>query len=85
MVKDNSPISEQQNQHSTNPLSSAATKSLTDFVKSLSKEQLTNQDLFDLWLTASLEETSLLGKVGPANASKLQKVTQSEVKKIYLK
>ena len=40
------------------------------------KKQLTNQDLFDLWLTASLEETSLLGKVGPANASKLQKVTQ---------
>ena len=40
------------------------------------KKQLTNQGLFDLWLTASLEETSLLGKAGIANASKLTKVTQ---------
>ena len=44
-MKDNSPISEQQNQHSNNPLSSAAAKSLTDLVKSLSKEQIANQDL----------------------------------------
>jgi len=41
----NSPISEQKYQHTNNPLSSAASKSLTDLIESLSQEQLVNQDL----------------------------------------
>ena len=45
MVKENSPISEQQNQHPTNLFSSAASKSLRDLVHSLSQEQVVNQDL----------------------------------------
>ena len=45
MVKENSPISEQQNQHPTNLFSSAASKSLSDLVHSLSQEQVVNQDL----------------------------------------
>ena len=45
MVKENSPTSEQQNQHPTNPLSVAASKSLRDLVHSLSQEQIVNQDL----------------------------------------
>ena len=45
MVKENSPISDQQNQHLTNSFSSAASKSLRDLVHSLSQEQVVNQDL----------------------------------------
>ena len=45
MVKENSPISEEQNQYSTIPLSSAASKSLRDLVNSISQEQIVNQDL----------------------------------------
>jgi len=44
-VKENSPISEQQKLHSTNPLTSAASSSLRDLVQSLSQEQIVNQDL----------------------------------------
>ena len=44
-MKENSPISEQQNQHPTNLFSSAASKSLSDLVHSLSQEQVVNQDL----------------------------------------
>ena len=40
------------------------------------KKELKNQDLFDIWLTASMEETALLGKAGVPNAAKLQKVSQ---------
>ncbi len=45
MVKENSPISEQQYLNSTNSLSSAASKSLKDLINSLSQEQIFNQDL----------------------------------------
>ena len=45
MVKENSPISEQKNQHPTNLFSSSASKSLSDLVHSLSQEQIVNQDL----------------------------------------
>jgi len=45
MVKQNSPISEQQVQHPIHSLSSAASKSLRDLVNSLSQEQIVNQDL----------------------------------------
>ena len=45
MVKENSPISEKQYFHSTNYLSSEASKSLKDLVHSLSQEQIFNQDL----------------------------------------
>ena len=41
----NSPISQQKYLHSTNSLSSAASKSLTDLIDSLSQEQIVNQDL----------------------------------------
>jgi len=44
-VKENSPISEKQYFHSTNYLSSEASKSLKDLVHSLSQEQIFNQDL----------------------------------------
>jgi len=44
-VKDNSPISEQYRLDPTNSLSISASKSLTDLIKSLSKEQIINQDL----------------------------------------
>ena len=44
-MKENSPISEQQKLHSTNPLTSAASSSLRDLVQSLSQEQIVNQDL----------------------------------------
>jgi len=44
-VIENSPISEQLNQHQTKLLSSAASKSLTDLIHSLSQEQIVNQDL----------------------------------------
>ena len=36
------------------------------------KKELKNQDLFDIWLTASMEETALLGKAGVPHAAKLQ-------------
>ena len=45
MVKENPSISEQHNQQPTELLSSAASKSLSDLVHSLSKEQIVNQDL----------------------------------------
>ena len=45
MVKDNPPISEQHNQQPTEFLSSGASKSLSDLVHSISKEQIVNQDL----------------------------------------
>merc|ERR1712138_121974 len=45
MLKENSPNSEQKNQYQTNPISSAAFKSLNDLVYSLSQEQIVNQDL----------------------------------------
>tara|TARA_B100000965_G_scaffold381371_1_gene378755 strand:- start:367 stop:1770 length:1404 start_codon:yes stop_codon:yes gene_type:complete len=44
-VNKNSPISKQKYLHRTNPLSSAASKSLTDLIESLSQEQIVNQDL----------------------------------------
>ena len=44
-MNQNSPISEQKYQHATNSLSSAASKSLTDLIESLSQEQIVNQDL----------------------------------------
>ena len=53
MVKENSPISEQQYFNSTNSLSSAASKSLKDLINSLSQEQIFNQDLL-LSLTFAL-------------------------------
>jgi sigma-B regulation protein RsbU (phosphoserine phosphatase) len=45
MVKENSSISEEQNLHSTIPLSISASKSLRDLVNSISQEQIVNQDL----------------------------------------
>ncbi len=44
-MKDNSPISDQQYLHSIYSSSSAASKSLTDLIHSLSQEQIINQDL----------------------------------------
>ncbi|WP_269609197.1 PP2C family protein-serine/threonine phosphatase [Prochlorococcus marinus] len=44
-MKENSPISEQQYLDSTHSFSSAASKSLTDLIHSLSQEQIINQDL----------------------------------------
>ncbi|WP_269623934.1 PP2C family protein-serine/threonine phosphatase [Prochlorococcus marinus] len=44
-MKENSPISEEQYLHPNNSLSSAASKSLTDLINSLSQEQIVNQDL----------------------------------------
>ena len=41
----NSPISKQKFLHTSNPLSSAASKSLTDLIESLSQEQILNQDI----------------------------------------
>ncbi len=45
MVKENSPISDQQYLHITNPLSSPAYKSLADLINSVSQEQTVSQDL----------------------------------------
>ena len=45
MVNKNSPISEQKYQHSTNYLSSAASKSLAELIDSFSQEQIVTQDL----------------------------------------
>ncbi len=45
MLKENSSISEEKNQNKTNPVSSAAFKSLRDLVDSISQEQIVNQDL----------------------------------------
>ena len=45
MINQNSPISEQQYLHTTKSLSSAASKSLTELIESLSQEQIVNQDL----------------------------------------
>ena len=53
MVKENSPYSEEQNQHTVSKLSIAASKSLGDLVHSLSQEQIINQDLL-LSLTFAL-------------------------------
>ena len=53
MVKENSPYSEEQNQHIVSNLSIAASKSLGDLVHSLSQEQIINQDLL-LSLTFAL-------------------------------
>ena len=39
-------------------------------------KELKNQDLFDIWLSASVEETALIGKAGIENANKLQKLTK---------
>ena len=39
------------------------------------ERELTNQALYDIWLSAGLEETSLIGKAGIENASKLQKLS----------
>ena len=39
-------------------------------------KELKNQDLFDIWLSASIEETALIGKAGIENANKLQKLTE---------
>ena len=44
-MNNNSPISKQKNLHSSNSFSSDASKSLTDLIESLSKEQLNNQNL----------------------------------------
>ena len=44
-MKENSPISDQQNIDLTNSLSNAASKSLKDLINSLSQEQIVNQDL----------------------------------------
>ena len=44
-MNQNSPISEHQYLHKSNLLSSAASKSLTDLIESLSQEQIVNQDL----------------------------------------
>ena len=44
-MRENSPISEKQYLHSTNSLSSDASKSLKDLVQSLSQEQIFNQEL----------------------------------------
>ena len=49
----NSSISEQKYLQKTNSLSSEASKSLTDLIDSLSKEQIVNQDLL-LSLTFAL-------------------------------
>ncbi len=53
MLNKNSLISEQKDLNNTNSLSSAASKSLTELIESLSKEQIANQDLL-LSLTFSL-------------------------------
>ena len=45
MINKNSPLSQQKYLHTTNRLSSAALKSLTDLIESLSQEQIINQDL----------------------------------------
>ena len=45
MVNKNSSISEQKFLHTTNPLLSDASKSLTDLIDSLTKEQIVTQDL----------------------------------------
>ena len=42
------------------------------------EKQLTNQELFDIWLSASLEETALLGKVGIEKANKLTRLTEAK-------
>ncbi len=52
-MKENSPVSEKQNQNLTSTLSTAASKSLRDLVHSLSQEQIVNQDLL-LSLTFAL-------------------------------
>ena len=46
MVKENSPISEEQNQNLTDPLSSAASQSLRDLEASLDKELVKYRDCF---------------------------------------
>ncbi len=53
MVKENSPISEHKQLNQIDSLSSAASKSLTDLIHSLSQEQIVNQDLL-LSLTFAL-------------------------------
>ena len=40
------------------------------------EQELKNQDLFDIWLSASIEETNLIGKAGIESANKLQKLSQ---------
>ena len=44
------------------------------------EKELTNQDLFDIWLSASLEETALLGKAGIDKQNKLQRLSQVKSK-----
>ncbi len=44
-MKENSPISKQQNQYPANLLSSDASKSLRDLIHSISQEQIVNQDI----------------------------------------
>ncbi len=39
-------------------------------------KELKNQDLFDIWLSASMEETKLIGKAGIDAANKLQRLSQ---------
>jgi hypothetical protein len=39
-------------------------------------KELKNQDLFDIWLSASMEETKLIGNAGIDAANKLQKLSQ---------
>ena len=39
-------------------------------------KELRNQDLFDIWLSASIEETSLIGKAGIETANKLQRLSE---------
>ena len=39
-------------------------------------KELKNQDLFDIWLSASMEETKLIGNAGIDTANKLQRLSQ---------
>jgi hypothetical protein len=67
------------------------TKTLVDDIDDLGKtvtreeiippeKVLTNQDLLDIWMSASIEEAALLGKTGIQNAKKLTKIV--EIKKL---
>ncbi len=47
----------------------------TKIIEIPAERELTNQALYDIWLSAGLEETSLIGKAGIENASKLQKLS----------
>ena len=44
------------------------------------EKELTNQDMFDIWLSAKSEQTSLLGKPGINNANKIQRLAKIEAR-----